>query len=238
MGQPSPFTNPAAPGVAGVAPKIYELAGCLVAFSPTALTPAGVGDNKTGYGKDEPRDRITTSIYVLETPGNQPITIGRTEPASAPTHTMVAPARFSGVWMSAQNIVAALAPGGQVLVGAMILGRVVKSEVGNKPWNLVAVEGTPDMDVAVRIWSAIQMGQLTYTEPTPLAPLAAPNTVQYGAPAAQIQQWTVPQPPVPQPPAAPPVLPPHLVAMGWTPQSWAGLTPEQQGQVLAATPVA
>lgn len=249
MGQPSPFTSPAAPGIAGVAPKIYELAGCLVAFSPTQLVKAGEGDNKTGYGKDEPRDRITTNIFVLETPNGQPVSIGRTEPASAPTHTMTAPARFQGVWMSSQNIVAALAPGGQALVGAMILGRVVRSEVGNRPWNLQAVDGTPDMDKAISIWSALQLGQ-PYNEPTPLAPVAAPNVVQYGAPAyapsptpPQPTAWAVapvagvPVPPAPPQPPAVPTLPPHLVAMGWTPQSWAGLTPEQQGQVLAATPV-
>lgn len=253
MGQPSPFTSPAAPGVAGVAPKIYELAGCLVAFSPTALTKAGEGDNKTGYGKDEPRDRITTNIFVLETPGGQPVSIGRTEPTSAPTHMMTGPARFQGVWMSSQNIVAALAPGGQPLVGAMILGRIVRSDVGNKPWNLVAVDGTPDMDRAIQIWSALQIPNsgVTYNEPTPLNPTVAPpaNVVQYGyAPSSTPPQptaWTVPpvpQPPVPQPivvqPPSTPALPPHLAALGWTLQSWAGLTSEQQGQVLAATPVA
>lgn len=248
MGQPSPFTSPAAPGVAGVAPKIYELAGCLVAFSPTQFTRAGEGDNKTGYGKDEPRDRITTNIFVLETPAGQPVAIGRTDPTSAPTHMMTGPARFQGVWMSSQNIVAALAPGGQALVGAMILGRVVRSEVGNKPWNLQAVDGTQDMDRAIAIWSALQLGQLAYNEPTPLNPVAAPNVVQYGAPMGngyapsptppQPTAWAVP--PVAQPPMPPqpPAVPAHLAALGWNAQSWAGLTPEQQGQVLAATPVA
>lgn len=249
MGQPNPFVNPAAPGVAGAAPKIYELAGCLVAFSPTQFTKAGEGDNTTGYGKDAPRDRITTNIFVLETPNGQPITIGRSDPASAPTHSMAAPARFQGVWMSADNIVRALAPGGQPLVGAMVLGRVVRSEVGNKPWNLVAVDGTPDMDRAIAIWSALQLGQLAYNEPIDLAPLPVPaNVVHYGAPPApQYAPSPVPPqptawngaPPVPQPPAPPqpPMVPPHLAALGWTPSTWAGLTPQQQQQVLDATPI-
>lgn len=249
MGQPSPFSNPAPPGAAGVAPKIYELAGCLVAFSPTALTKAGEGDNTTGFGKDAPRDRITTNIFLLETPNGQPITIGRNDPTAAPTDLVAAPARFTGVWMSADNIVRALAPGGQPLVGAMILGRVVRSEVGNKPWNLMSVEGTPDMDRAIAIWSALQMGQ-PYNEPQPINPPAPANTVQYGAPAPQYAPsptppqptaWAVPPvpqppaPPVPQPPQ-PPAVPAHLQALGWTPPAWFGLTADQQAQVLAAHP--
>ena len=297
MGQPSPFTSPSAPGAGSVAPKIYDLDGCLVAFSPTQYTAAGTGDNLTGYEGSPPRDRVTTAIFVLETPNGAPITFGG-DPTKGvpPTHVVSGPARFAGVWISSQNIVAALAPGGQPLVGAMVLGRIRRSEVGRKPWNLVAVDGTPDMDRAIQIWSALQLGSLAYNEPTPLqpTPVAPPaNSVQYGyAPSpvpSQPAAWTVPpvgqvgippvaggpqgfanyppapvtttpnpqwgdpnaangstmQPhlPVPQPPAPPappqpPTLPPHLVALGWTPQSWAGLTPEQQGQVLAATPVA
>lgn len=258
----NPFSSPAAPGAGSTAPKIYELDGCLVAFAPRSLTKAGEGDNKTGYGKDEPRDRITTDIYLLETANGQPITLGRSEPGAAPSHTVAAPARFTGVWMSAENIVRALAPGQQALAGQMVLGRVAKSEVGNKPWNLNDVAGTPDMDKAIAIWSALQMGGAAYNEPVPLAgtPVPAPpNSVSY-APSPNPPQptaWTVPPtappadpayaawlasqnaaPAAPQPPAAPAGPPQHLLAQGWTATSWATLTPQQQGQILAATPVA
>ena len=237
MGQPSPFTSPSAPGAGSVAPKIYDLDGCLVAFSPTQYTAAGTGDNLTGYEGSPPRDRVTTAIFVLETPNGAPITFGG-DPTKGvpPTHVVSGPARFAGVWISSQNIVAALAPGGQPLVGAMVLGRIRRSEVGRKPWNLVAVDGTPDMDRAIQIWSALQIPNsgVTYNEPTPLnpTPVAPPaNSVQYGyAPSP------VPQPPAPPAPPQPPTLPPHLAALGWTPQSWAGLTPEQQQQVRDATP--
>ena len=68
------FVNPAAPGGGDIiAPKIYELDGCLVICEPTA-SRGRQGDNKTGYGKDDPRDRITTTITVLETRDGGPIT--------------------------------------------------------------------------------------------------------------------------------------------------------------------
>ena len=206
------FHNPAAPGAGDtLAPKIYELAGCLVFFEPTALTPAGTGDNLTGYGKDAPRDRITTNITILATGDGQPITIGRTDPADPPTHVVSAPARFVGVWMSNVNIVRALAPDGQPLVGAKVLGRIVRSEVGQKPWNVVAVDGTPDMALAVETLNRIGLGQLAYAEPQPLAAPAPANSVQY-APQAQPQMQ--------QPMQAPP-------AYGW-PQNVPQPQPQQQ----------
>jgi hypothetical protein len=252
MGQPSPFTSPSAPGAGSVAPRAQELDGCLVAFSPTQFTAAGTGDNLTGYQGAPPRDRITTAVYLLETANGGPIVFGGTpdtDPNKPHTHMVNAPARFSGVWLSNSNIVAALAPGGQPLVGAMVLGRIRRSEVGRKPWNLVAVDGTPDMDRAIQIWSALQLGSLTYNEPTPLHPAAPANTVQYGyAPSPvppQPAAWTtappvagVPMPPVPQPPMPPTKLPltSALQVMGWTQAAWDGLTLEQQNQVVDNTP--
>lgn len=257
-GQPT-FVSPGAPGAGGQSPKVYELDGCLVAFSPTQFTAAGTGDNLTGYGKDGPRDRVTTNIFLLETPGGQPLYFGRTEPTTQPTHVVQAPARFSGAWVSSQNIVKALAPGGQPLVGAMVLGRIQRSDVGQRPWNLVAVDGTPDMDRAIQLWSALSMGAAHYNEPQPLAAPAPPNSVQYGgyAPSPvppQPTAWMGQQPPqmppspyaapalqaaIPQPSAPPqaPGLPQHLLAAGWTDATWAQLTTEQQSQVLASTPM-
>ena len=85
--------------------------------------------------------------------------------------------------MSNTNIVKALAPGGQPLVGAKVLGRVVRSEIGQKPWNLVAVDGTPDMVKAVDIFNRIGLGQLPYAEPQPLNPPAPANVVAVRRPA-------------------------------------------------------
>lgn len=221
------FVSPGAPGSGGDGnPKIYELDGCLVAFSPTQFTAAGTGDNLTGFGKDAPRDRITTGIIVLETPGNAPITIGRSEPNGTPTHVMTAPARFSGVWMSSQNIVKALAPGGQPLIGAMVLGRIQRSEVGQRPWNLVAVDGTPDMDRAIQLWSALSMGAMQYNDPQPLAPPAPPNSAQYGPPAMPPQGYA-PSPVPPQPTAWMGQHPPQMPTSGqvYPPGQYPGLQP-------------
>lgn len=227
--QPQPpaqptFVSPGAPGAGGQSPKVYELDGCLVAFSPTQFTAAGTGDNLTGYGKDGPRDRVTTNIFLLETPNGQPLYFGRTEPHTQPTHVVQAPARFSGAWVSSQNIVKALAPGGQPLVGAMVLGRIQRSDVGQRPWNLVAVDGTPDMDRAIQLWSALSMGAAHYNEPQPLGPPQVPvpaNSVQYGGYAPtpvppQPTAWTgQPMPPQPQyaPPPPAPTAPQILASM-------------------------
>lgn len=211
----NPFTTPTAPGAGTLSPKIYDLEGALVAMSPTAFTAAGTGDNLTGFEGAPPRDRVTTNVFVLETRGNAPLTFGGDKTKGKPdTHTVAGPARFSGVWLSNQNIVVALAPGGQPQVGALILGRIVRSEVGRRPWNLVAVDGTSDMDRALQIWNALTTNQLAYNEPQPIpgmVPQQAPaNSVQYVAPAqpgsafspyaAPQQGYAAPyQPPAPQP---------------------------------------
>jgi hypothetical protein len=269
----NPFSSPAAPGAGAPAPRPRDLEGCLVAYAPRVFTPAGAPGNTTGVGKSDPRDRVTTDVYLLESIPGRPVLFGGSPDYEADpkphTHTVTGPARWSGAWVSNSNIVKALAPDGHPLVGQMLLGRIARSEVGNKPWNLVDVAGTPDMDKAIAIWSALQMGGATYNEPIPLNPTAAAaaNSISYapsptppaptawtvpptapvpnGAPAAPpvdpaYAAWLATQP-VPQPPA-PPVAPtgppPHLQAQGWTATSWATLTPAQQGQVLAATPVA
>lgn len=196
----NPFTSPAAPGGGDPAPRPRDLAGCLVAYSPRIFTPAGAPGNTEGVGGAPPRDRVTTDLIILETP-NGPIMFGGSPEYEAKptphTHRVAGPARFSGAWVSNSNIVKALAPGGQPLVGQMVLGRIERSEIGNRPFNIVDVAGTPDMDKAIYLWSQIQMGALPYNEPVPLngvAPAPA-NSVQYGAPAA----------PPPMPPAQHPL---------------------------------
>lgn len=253
----NPFSSPAAPGAGAPAPRPRDLEGCLVAYAPRVFTPAGAPGNTTGVGKSEPRDRVTTDVYLLESIPGRPVLFGGSPDYEADpkphTHSITGPARWSGAWVSNSNIVKALAPDGHPLVGQMVLGRIARSEIGNKPFNLVDVAGTPDMDKAIAIWSALQMGGAVYNEPIPLAgaPVPAPpNSVTYApspTPAAppvdpayaawlqsQAGAATVPQPPAAPP--APPALDPRLQAAGWTLQSWATLTPAQQAQVLAATP--
>lgn len=249
----NPFSSPAAPGAGAPAPRPRDLEGCLVAYAPRVFTPAGAPGNTTGVGKSDPRDRVTTDVYLLESIPGRPVLFGGSPDYEADpkphTHSITGPARWSGAWVSNSNIVKALAPDGHPLVGQMVLGRIARSEIGNKPFNLVDVAGTPDMDKAIAIWSALQMGGAVYNEPTPLAgaPTPAPaNSISYAAPTAPpvdptYAAWLASQnaaPAVPQPPAppAPPALDPRLQAAGWTLQSWATLTPAQQAQVLAATP--
>jgi hypothetical protein len=188
------FTSPIAPGGGEKAPRPRDMVGCLVAYSPKLLTPAGAPGNTEGVGGSPARDRITADLFILKTPMG-PITFGGSpeyERDPKPhTHTVAGPARFSGVWVSNSNIVKALAPNGQVLAGAMVLGIIERSTVGNLPFNLVDVAGTPAMNEAIAIWSALQIpgSGTAYNEPQPLpgfAP-AAPNSVQYAAPQPQPQ---------------------------------------------------
>lgn len=262
----NPFTNPDAPGGGEKAPRPRDMVGALVAYSPRILTKAGTGDNLTGVGGSDPRDRVTADLIILETAG--PIMFGGSpeyEMDPKPhTHTVTGPARFSGVWVSASNIVKALAPGDQVMVGAMVLGRIARSDVGRKPFNLVSVAGTPDMDKAVQIYSALNLGQLAYNVPQLIAggayAVPAPaNTVSYAPPAPQpvvdpaYAAWQAQQAaqaagmaavqagfPGAQVIPGYPVTPPAPVAspppVGWTQAGWDSLSPEQKAQVQASLP--
>jgi hypothetical protein len=258
----NPFTNPAPPGGGGASPRPRDMQGCLVAYAPRKFTKAGTEDNLTGVGNDQPNDRVTADLFVLDTNG-QPIAFGGSpewERRPKPhTHQVVGPARFPGVWITNKTIVQALAPGGTALVGGLILGIIERSQVGQMPFNLIAVDDKPElMAKALQIWNALTAGQLQYNEPTEIAGAqgwngnapqgqvqyvapqqSAPVVPQYLQPApvaqpavdpayaawqAQQAQSAVPQMAAPQGPPAPP---------GWAPQAWAGLTPEQQGQVLS-----
>jgi hypothetical protein len=264
----NPFTNPDAPGGGEKAPRPRDMVGALVAYSPRIFTPAGAPGNTTGVGKSEPRDRVTADLIILETPA--PIMFGGSpewdQGPKPHTHTVTGPARFTGVWVSNGNIVKALAPGGQPLVGAMVLGRIERSTQGQLPFNLVAVVGTPDMDKAVQIYSALNLGQLAYNEPQLIAggayAVPAPaNTVSYAPPvaapqpvvdpayaawqaqqAAQAAGMAAVQAGFPGAQVIPgyPVAPPAPVAppppVGWTQAGWDGLSPEQKAQVQASLP--
>ena len=269
MAQPQHgFVNPAAPGAGDPAPRPRDLLGCLVAYTPTEYTPAGAPGNTEGYEGDAPRDRVTVNILVLETPAGPVAFGGNPETRVKPkphTHTIAGPAKFSGAWISNSNIVKALAPGGNALVGQMVLGRLVESDVGRRPINLMAVDQA-DLAKAIAIKNALDMGQAAFNEPIPLpgqaaAPAASINYAPSPVPP-QPTAWTGAPPPagVPLPPAPPagappvdpayaawlasqnqaapppPVVPPHLAAAGWTAAAWASLSSQQQAQVDAGTP--
>lgn len=218
--QNNPFTNASAPGSAEPAPRPRDLAGCLVAYAPTSFTPAGAPGNETGYNGDKPRDRVTTDLIILATPNGAPVQFGghpEVDSDPKPHDRMVyAPAKFTGVWVSNVNIVAALAPGGNVAHGQMVLGRVERSSVGQKPFNLVPV-GQEDMAQAVGIWSQIQMGGLPYRPATnlqggPIAPPQAPaNSVSYAQPQFPAQAYAPPAP-------AQPTYQPQPVQQQWPAQ--------------------
>ncbi|HET6483296.1 MAG TPA: hypothetical protein VFG35_25105, partial [Actinoplanes sp.] len=163
------------------------------------------------------------------------------------THTVMGPARFTGVWVNNSNIVKALAPGGQPLVGSMVLGRIQRSDVGMKPWNLVSVEGTPDMAKAVELYSALNMGALAWNEPQPLGGgfAAGPGAVTYGQPSAPVNYpgaaaagWPNATPPAQQtapqgPPSgfAPPVDPAYAA---WQAQQAQAAAIQQAGNAAVA----
>ncbi len=262
MGQPNPFTSPAPPGAPDPAPRPRDLSGCLVAYAPKIFTPAGAPGNDKGLGKSEPRDRVTADLIVLEIPqgireqfqtapglvlfGGSP----DWEQDPKPHYLSVAaPARFENVWIGNTNMVRfALAPGGVITPGQLVLGRIVRSTFGQKPFNLESVDGTPDMDKAVAIYTALQLGQATFATPQPIpgapvpqransvttaGPAMPPGSVNYGyAPS--------PTPPAPtawmgaQPPQLPaPTAPPTRPTPQQDPAYAAYLAQQQQAQAVA-----
>jgi hypothetical protein len=239
--------------------------GCLVAYAPLKFTKAGTEDNLTGVGNDQPNDRVTADLFVLDTHGSPIMFGGSPEWERRPkphTHQVVGPARFPGVWITNKTIVQALAPGGTALRGGLILGVIERSQVGQMPFNLIAVDDKPElMAKALQIWNALTAGQLQYNEPTEIP--GAQGWSGNGVPQGQVQ-YVAPQQPYAAPQQAAPVVPQYLqpapVAQpavdpayaawqaqqaqaavpqgpppppGWNPQAWAGLTPDQQGQVLS-----
>lgn len=193
----NPFTNPVSPGGGGASPRPRDMQGCLVAYAPLKFTKAGTEDNLTGVGKDQPNDRVTADLFVLDTNGRAIQFGGSPEWDQRPkphTHQVVGPARFPSIWISNKTIVQALAPGGNALRGGLILGIIERSTFGNMPFNLVAVDDKPElMARALQIWNALTAGQLQYNEPTEIPgaaqwqPTQPQGQVQYVAPQ-QFQQ--------------------------------------------------
>lgn len=250
----NPFSSPAAPGAPDPAPRPRDLVGCLVAYSPRAITLAGAPGNEKGVGKSEPRDRVTADLIVLEIPVQAVRDTFQTTPGVVmfggspdweqdprPHHlTISGPARFDGVWVSQENIVKfALAPSRTPLVGQLILGVVERSTFGNRPFNLVDVAGTPSMDRAIQIYTALASGAIQYSVPqpipgvpvpqkanaTPAGPMPPANSVNYG--------YTPPTPVAPAPvmPPGPPTIP---VAAPPPPFDFAAFQAQQAAAALAA----
>ena len=292
----NPFSSPVAPGAPEPAPRPRDLLGCLVAYAPREFTAAGAPGNTEGYDGGEPRDRVTADLIVLEVASlprdaYQPVAgtvlfggFPEVDAKPRPHHiSVMGPARFDGCWIQNSTIVTALTKkdsAGNTIpkAGELMLGRVVRSDFGRKPFNLQSVEGTPDMNLAIDIYNRLSMGQLQYNTPQPIPGVPVPQRGTLPPPMPPAPAWTTPSPPapptsvvdpayaawqaaqqvqaaqaavaqafpgsvaVPQPPsppaavADPKAMPPHLASVGWTPQSWGPLTPEQKGQVLATTP--
>jgi len=261
------FVDPAMPGGGGKAPRPRDLEGCLVAYVPRQFTAAGAPGNTDGYKKSEPRDRVTADLYVLTNPvdlatgqARRILFGGYPEVDADPVahdRMVSAPAKFTGVWVQNSNIVVALAPNGKPIQDGVVVGRVERSTVGNRPFNLVKISGTPEMNVAIDIWNRLSAGALAYNAPTDLQGNPLPDESQSAGPAAQVvyphqaaatppaapappappaPPVTVPLPPPPPAPPAPPVaapMPPALTQAGWTQANWDSLTPTQQAAVLA-----
>jgi hypothetical protein len=233
---PAPGTNPfQAPRVAAatLTPRIKDLAGRLVAFRPTLFEPEAP-NSLAGPNQAKTQPRVTADCYVFD--GGTLVFGGSPDYDKKPTphtHQVEPPTMLPGMWITSENIVRALTetpPGGrQQITPGLVLGRIVRSQVGNMPWNLEPVDmAGPEVAHCAAIFAQWQSGQSKPNQPVPLAQAAppAPNPLQamqvqaanayqaqYGIPApspaelayaAQQQQYA--QPPAgfaPQPAPAP-----------------------------------
>lgn len=223
-GMDNPFNDPSPPG-GGNAPRPRDMVGCLVAYQPTQFTPAGAPGNVKGYENDAPRDRVTAHLFVLEGIPGQPVYFGGTpelegNKAKPHTHQVFGPARFRSVWISNTTIVDTLrdnltsGPGGGP---GLVLGRIERSQIGNQPFNIVSVKGTPDMDKGIYLWTALSAGSMAWNEPTLIGgapipqgppPAAAAQPVYVPPPAQPQYAWQGPPPGTPPAPAQPQYGPP------------------------------
>ena len=239
----NPFSSPAAPGAPDPAPRPRDLVGCLVAYSPREFTAAGAPGNEKGVGEganaSPPRDRVTADLIVLSTPGDQMIPFGGSpewERKPTPHYLQVGgPARFDGVWVNNQTIVKALAPGGQPLLGQLILGVIERSTFGNMPFNLVAVDGTPNMTRAIEIYTALAAGAMQYRQvmPIPGAPVPQKATATAMPPANSVNYGYTPPTPVAPAPVMPPG-PPTIPVAAPPPFDFAAFQAQRAAAALAA----
>lgn len=164
----NPFNAPAPVG--GVRPRVADIAGRMVAFTPTALAL-----NVPGIKAGTFQDRITTDVVVLD---GGPLAFGG-KPEKGIPHTLVisTPCEFTGMYVSQTNMVGALR--GSVGAG-VVLGRIVQGTTNvagnNPPWNLAPIDpADPAYRMALDYWSARALGQIVKPEPQPIAGAPAPT---------------------------------------------------------------
>ncbi len=158
--QPQTFSSPRV-GSGEPGPAISELDGRCVAFvvksyDPNSLDPAG-----------KPKPSVTADVYVID---GGPLDFGGNyslDPREqrAPYMRCEVPARFTDRMFSGVNIVRAL----RDEVGkSPVLGVVVRSDVGQRPWNFDKIpDGHPRWTIAGQFWAAMIQGQ--WQNPTALA---------------------------------------------------------------------
>lgn len=256
--QPAPGADPFAnPVMGGNGLKIRDLANRYV-----ILVPRYYDANAKSKDGNTTRPSVTMDVIVLD---GGPLIYGDTQDnagrvLSPPTmRADVMPMEFLGVIASNDNIVRAVRD--QLATQSPVIGRIVRSDVGNRPWNLAKLDpfSPADSDIRTRagqLWSAKLAGQWVSPKPVPIGgapapaqqPYAQPNAA-YGAPApAQgyagghaAPALYAPQQPVQpayaaaaQPYGQPQPAQPQpapFVPAGWDPAVWATLTPEQQGAI-------
>jgi len=164
----NPFNAPAPVG--GVRPRVADIAGRMVAFTPTALALSMPGIKPGTF-----QDRITTDVVVLD---GGPLAFGGKPEKGAP-HTLVisTPCEFTAMYVSQTNMVAALR--GSVGSG-VVLGRIVQGTTNvagnNPPWNLAPIDPSSHAyELAIDYWSARSLGQIVKPEPQPIAGAPAPT---------------------------------------------------------------
>lgn len=235
-------------------PSVRHYEGRVVIVTPVSIDHAAKDKN------DKPRPSAIYNVAVMD--GPVPMTYGENmDEGTPPTHRVdQLPCEWSGLIASNTNFVRALADklnqGGGPLVGF-----VVRSTVGNRPYNLQVIDPNdpvlgPRKAAAVQWWAAKQLGQVP-PNPTPveLAPATqqAPPIHGYGQPMSpQLQPPAQPQyagyPPAvvqgmaPIPPAAMPQWPAQQMSAppvaeipcptGWDPSMWASFSVEQRQQIV------
>lgn len=192
----APAVGSAEPG-----PSPAELEGRNVAFIVSSKTQT----QKLGGAPGELVDTVIADVYVF---GSGPFQFGAapqaTPPRPYPTHQTTLPAVFRGQMYSGKNLVRALI--GEAGTGRAVAGTIVRSTVGNRPWNLEATAAAAQEAANVfggMAAGTVQLGvhQPLQQAPAPVQPAGYPPIPQQ-APAPQYGQQVPPQ--YAPPPAAPP----------------------------------